>query len=239
MRPEQIEVGAECDPDRCATPRCKGEPAMTYLGKPLCQACWEAATRETTSDGAERAEETTMSKKSASNKKSKTPKAAKVAKATKKSAGKPKAERKPAGDAKPKRVSALDAAAEVLRKAGKPMRSRGLIIYQRSFWPFSSGSSWNAHSPASETTSGVEAAIVVATERKVRSKPARSQTTLNRYPWASMGQMREMRKTERDISAIPAQRATDAPFMVTFRPRAGERPTRRRRRVRPRKRSTE
>lgn len=124
MRPEQIEVGAECDPDRCATARCKGEPAMTYLGKPLCQACWEAATRETPNDGAESAEETTMSKKSASKKTSKTPKAAK---ATKKSAGKPKAERKPASDAKPKRVSALDAAAEVLKKAGKPMRSQEMI----------------------------------------------------------------------------------------------------------------
>ncbi|MBW7905485.1 MAG: winged helix-turn-helix domain-containing protein [Phycisphaerae bacterium] len=141
MRPEQIEVGAECDPDRCATPRCKGEPAMTYLGKPLCQACWEAATRETTSDGAERAEETTMSKKSASNKKSKTPKAAKVAKATKKSAGKPKAERKPAGDAKPKRVSALDAAAEVLRKAGKPMRSQEMIsaMAEQGLWSSPNG----------------------------------------------------------------------------------------------------
>ncbi|MCC7291482.1 MAG: hypothetical protein IT449_05405 [Phycisphaerales bacterium] len=29
------------DPDRCGTPRCKGEPALTYLGKPLCQKCWE------------------------------------------------------------------------------------------------------------------------------------------------------------------------------------------------------
>lgn len=29
------------DPNRCVTPRCKSEPALTYLGKPLCQKCWE------------------------------------------------------------------------------------------------------------------------------------------------------------------------------------------------------
>lgn len=58
-----------------------------------------------------------------------TKKTAKQTKGTKaaKTAAKSKAERKPAGDAKPKHVSALDAAAEVLRKAGKPMRSQEMI----------------------------------------------------------------------------------------------------------------
>ncbi len=57
-------------------------------------------------------------------------KGVKTAAATKgatKIATKPKAERKPAAGDKPKRRSALDAAAEVLRKAGKPMRSQELI----------------------------------------------------------------------------------------------------------------
>ncbi len=35
--------------------------------------------------------------------------------------------KKPAGEQKPKRVSALDAAAQVLAKAGKPMRAQELI----------------------------------------------------------------------------------------------------------------
>lgn len=35
--------------------------------------------------------------------------------------------KKPAGEAKPKRVSALDAAATVLKKAGKPMHAQELI----------------------------------------------------------------------------------------------------------------
>ena len=33
--------GPAYDPSRCATPRCKGTPAMTYLGRPLCQECWD------------------------------------------------------------------------------------------------------------------------------------------------------------------------------------------------------
>lgn len=132
------------DPDRCATPRCKREPAMTYLGKRLCQACWEVATRETTSDGAESAaKEITMSKKNANKKTTKAPKASKATKTatTKKSAAQPKAERKPAADAKPKRVSALDAAAEVLRKAGKPMRSQEMItaMAEQGLWSSPNG----------------------------------------------------------------------------------------------------
>ena len=60
-------------------------------------------------------------------------------------ATKPKAERKPATGDKPKRRSALDAAAEVLRKAGKPMRSQELItaMAEQGLW-----SSPNGKTPA-------------------------------------------------------------------------------------------
>ncbi|MDX2197993.1 MAG: winged helix-turn-helix domain-containing protein [Phycisphaerae bacterium] len=60
-------------------------------------------------------------------------------------ATKPKAERKPAADTKPKRRSALDAAADVLRKAGKPMRSQELItaMAEQGLW-----SSPNGKTPA-------------------------------------------------------------------------------------------
>ncbi len=47
--------------------------------------------------------------------------------ATPKGAGKPKTARKPAADAKPKRVSALDAAAQVLQKSGQAMRAQEMI----------------------------------------------------------------------------------------------------------------
>lgn len=47
--------------------------------------------------------------------------------ATPKGAAKPKAARKPAADAKPKRVSALDAAAQVLQKSGQAMRAQEMI----------------------------------------------------------------------------------------------------------------
>jgi hypothetical protein len=74
------------------------------------------------------------SKKSAT-KTTKAPKAAKQLKAAK-----PKAA-KPAGDAKPKRVSALDAAAEVLKKAGKPMRSQEMItaMAEQGLWTSPAG----------------------------------------------------------------------------------------------------
>ena len=65
----------------------------------------------------------------------KTSKRTKGAKAPKKTA------RKPRGEAKPKRVSALDAAAEVLRKAGKPMNSKALItaMSEQGLWSSPAG----------------------------------------------------------------------------------------------------
>jgi len=46
-----------------------------------------------------------------------------------------------AGDAKPKRLSALDAAAEVLKKAGKPMRSQEMIaaMAEQGLWTSPAG----------------------------------------------------------------------------------------------------
>ena len=48
---------------------------------------------------------------------------------------------KAAGSAKPKRLSAIDAAAEVLRKAGKPMRATELIetMAKRGLWKSAKG----------------------------------------------------------------------------------------------------
>lgn len=77
-----------------------------------------------------------------SKKKTKTPKSKKGAKAkktaTKSPAPKSRGARrqKKTADAKPKRLSALGAAAEVLRKAGKPMRTRELIaaMAERGLW---------------------------------------------------------------------------------------------------------
>lgn len=179
------------DPDRCATPRCKGEPALTYLGKPLCRECWdrqsaedhpgemvteaalplaealatspvaaaneaswertqpgpddfengdehEDADDESASTGEAGEVETedmaTKTKKSVI-KKGKGRKGATKAPATPKPKAAAKVEapatRKPkaatSGEAKPKRVSALDAAAQILRSAKEPMRPREII----------------------------------------------------------------------------------------------------------------
>ena len=79
-----------------------------------------------------------MSKKS-------TKKTAKQTKGTKaatpESAAKPKAERKPAADAKPKRVSAIDAAAQVLQKSGQAMRAQEMIaaMSEAGLWSSPSG----------------------------------------------------------------------------------------------------
>ncbi len=74
------------------------------------------------------------------------PKATKSAKATKtaaapKGAGKPRAERKPAADAKPKRISALDAAAQVLKASGQAMRAQEMIaaMSEAGLWSSPSG----------------------------------------------------------------------------------------------------
>ena len=80
-----------------------------------------------------------MSKKS-TKKTAKQTKGTKAA-ATPKSAAKPKAERKPAADAKPKRVSALDAAAQVLQKSGQAMRAQEMIaaMSEAGLWSSPSG----------------------------------------------------------------------------------------------------
>ena len=63
------------------------------------------------------------------------------AEATPKGTAKPKAERKPAADAKPKRVSALDAAAQVLQKSGQAMRAQEMIaaMAEQGLWSSPNG----------------------------------------------------------------------------------------------------
>jgi hypothetical protein len=143
---EDLPDGEACDaaydPDVCATVGCDRPAALTYLGRPRCQACYE----DEVADGDEitetpNHEEIDMAKAKKTTKKSAT-KSTKAPKAAKQpTAAKTKVERKPAGDAKPKRVSALDAAAEVLRKAGKPMRSQEMIaaMAEQGLWTSPAG----------------------------------------------------------------------------------------------------
>jgi hypothetical protein len=167
--------GPAYDPSRCATPRCKGTPAMTYLGRPLCQECWDRQCgEERPSEVSENAgdaccpteetpdQENEMSKKKATKKQS-TKKQTKAQPATAKAKGakkavKPKVKaavvtatktpkaKKAAGDQKPKRVSALDAAAQVLKGAGKPMRAQELIaaMAEQNLWKSPGGATPHA-----------------------------------------------------------------------------------------------
>ncbi len=121
------------DPDVCATLGCDRPAALTYLGRPRCQECYEddVADGDETSNETPNHEETEMAKakKKTTRKSAKTTKAKKAGKGAKQQAkaATPEAARKAAATAKPKRVSALDAAAQVLRKRGEPMNARDLI----------------------------------------------------------------------------------------------------------------
>jgi hypothetical protein len=146
---EEAEVGAAdeavvYDPARCATPRCRGTPVLTYLDRPLCQACWDqhceeeepSEVSEAPGDACRPSEESEpleqeneMSKKK-STKKPSTKKRTKAQPLAAKAKGQKKAavpKAKATTEPKPKRVSALDAAATVLKKASKPMRAQELI----------------------------------------------------------------------------------------------------------------
>jgi hypothetical protein len=141
----------EFDPDVCATVGCGAAAAMTYLGRPRCQACFEDdvqdddhATDGETDSQTPNDEENDMAtkkttKKSAKKATKRSPKAAKAA--TPAQATKPKAARKPADDAAPKRTSALDAAATVLQKAGEPMNAKAMIaaMAEQGLWTSPNG----------------------------------------------------------------------------------------------------
>lgn len=128
------------DPDVCATVGCDRPAALTYLGRPRCQECYadEVDDGDETSienpndeeiDMATKTKATKITKKAS--KAGKTAKATKPAPASTKAAAAKSVTEKPVAppmDAKPKRVSALDAAAEVLKQAGKPMRAGEMIV---------------------------------------------------------------------------------------------------------------
>jgi len=154
--------------DRCSIANCRRPPVLTYLEARLCQRCWERACDEannaeaaaaesavTTSDrpDPDGAKEIDMSKKST--KKTTPAKAPKEPKAAKTKATKAKAEKA----AKPPRPSALNAAATVLAKAGKPMRSSEMIaaMAEQKLWT----------SPGGKTP---EATLYAAIIREIRDR---------------------------------------------------------------------
>ncbi len=156
-------------PSRCATPRCKGAPVMTYLERQLCQACWDRHCEEEqpsevsdsagdaclrrqacrSNDGPQTPEEENDMSKKKSTKKQSTKKPAKAQTVTAKAKGGKKAaapKAKATTENKPKRVSALDAAAQVLATAGKPMRAQELItaMAEQNLWKSPAGATPHA-----------------------------------------------------------------------------------------------
>jgi hypothetical protein len=134
------------DPNKCATPRCKGEPALTHLGKPLCQKCWVRQC-ETESEGARAANDVADATPASDDGIAATVDAVKdgnlaegitIPAPAKKTRAKKAAE---AGDAKPKRASAINAAAQVLEQAGSAMNCQELIaaMLEQGLWSSPAG----------------------------------------------------------------------------------------------------
>jgi len=121
------ESAKQYDPNKCATPRCKGEPALTHLGKPLCQKCWERQCT-TEAEGAKAAQDLVGDATTPVTPATETTAPAATAEATAPKAKRTKKAATEAGAAKPKRASAIDAAAEVLQRSAQAMNSKEMIV---------------------------------------------------------------------------------------------------------------
>jgi hypothetical protein len=124
--------------DRCATPRCKGAPVLTYEGRPLCQRCWERVASEpekpTVGDaGTEIPARIPLATtpQDAGNNPKQEERDMKATKTKKERAPRRKAQRKDLPAPKPRqargKMSGLDAAAKVLADAGEPLNCKTIV----------------------------------------------------------------------------------------------------------------
>lgn len=115
------------DSERCGTPGCAGEPTLTLLGKPICAACWERHC-ETEDTGARAPADPA-------------PAEASPAPETAPETPKKTRSKKPAAEPKPKRVSALDAAAQLLAASGRAMTTQEMVVEmaQQGLWESPAG----------------------------------------------------------------------------------------------------
>ena len=139
------------DPDICASVGCGRPAALTYLGRPRCQECYQddVADGDEISNETPNHEETEMAKakkkttRKSAKKATKPIKSGQAGKGAKQQpkATKPQGARQPTAADKPKRISALDAAAQVLQKAGEPMTSKALIaaMAEQKLWSSPNG----------------------------------------------------------------------------------------------------
>jgi hypothetical protein len=136
-RAEAAQPPAEADPSRCAAEGCDGPPMMTYLGRPLCSACWARQCAEDEQSSASKTtgeascpdddqepiqEENAMSKKK-STKKQSNRKQTKAQPVAAKAKGKKKAKAADAAATKASRPKKTAGKAEP--KASKPKKAAG------------------------------------------------------------------------------------------------------------------
>ena len=125
-------VEAPPDRDVCATVGCGGQAVIEHLGRPRCQKCWEdECANEQQVDAMVASDSSESISTGDTNVATKT----KTTKSSKTANRKPSA-RKPKADGAPKRVSALDAAAQVLKAKGEAMRATELIaaMAEKGLW---------------------------------------------------------------------------------------------------------
>jgi hypothetical protein len=115
--------------DRCATPRCKGTPVLTYEGQPLCQRCWERVASEPAQPAT--ANETVNTVPSEPQNPTQEDETMKATKTTKQQKPRKKPQRKDLPAPKPRKaggtMSGLDAAAKVLAEAGEPLNCKTIV----------------------------------------------------------------------------------------------------------------
>lgn len=112
---------AEQDDGRCQVPRCRKPAAVTYLERRVCQDHWDVLS------GDDQAAAEALRGKLGVNAESQPGEAEEAVAAPEGVPAKKQRAKKAAKELKPKRVSALDAAAQVLQAEGKPMQSQALI----------------------------------------------------------------------------------------------------------------
>jgi len=138
------ESAKQYDHSKCATPRCKGEPALTHLGKPLCQKCWERQCNSE-DEGAKAAQDLVGDAITPVAPATEAEAPATTAEATAPKAKRAKKAAAEGGEAKPKRVSAIDAAAEVLERSGQAMNTQEMITTMQTLGLWSSPAGKTPH----------------------------------------------------------------------------------------------
>lgn len=122
---ERALTNSDKNPDKCAHPRCRGDVVVTRKGRPLCDRHWK---KESDTENAQQSDSKPMEKAAESD------------------------EQSTDASATAKKMSAIDAAAQVLKTSGQAMRTNEMILAmaEQGLW-----SSPNGKTPAATLYSAI------------------------------------------------------------------------------------